>query len=65
MITFKCECGRSLTLGSFVPEGERGPDGTPAVREEYSWLDDCREWLAGKEARYEYYARLEGQAVSR
>ena len=54
---------RRLTVGSSVPEGKRGADDTPAVREDYSWLDDCREWLEGKEARHEYYARLGRQAV--
>ena len=66
MITFECECGRMITLDSFVAdEGKRGADDTSAVREDYSWLDDCREWLEGKEARHGYYARLEEPAVSR
>ncbi len=26
---------------------------------DYSWVEDCLEWLEGKEARREYYNRLE------
>ncbi len=67
MIVVECECGRRLTIDDFlISEGERGADETPAVREaRYSWLEDCLEWLEGKEARHEYYARLEEQAFSR
>jgi hypothetical protein len=31
----------------------------PEEERRYSWLEDCLEWLEGKEARQEYYARLE------
>jgi cold shock protein len=30
-----------------------------SIRRRYSWLDDCLERLEGKEARHEYYARLD------
>lgn len=64
MIVVECECGRKLTVGVTPGEGERGADDVPAVREgRYSWLDDCLEWLEGKEARHEYYARLGEQAA--
>ncbi len=67
MIVVECECGRRLTIDDFLPgEGERGAADTPAVRgDRYSWLNDCLEWLEGKEARHEYYARLEEQASPR
>ncbi len=67
MIVVECECGRRQTLTGVMPgEGERGSYSMSAVREgHYSWLNDCLEWLEGKEARHEYYARLEEQAALR
>ena len=60
----ECECGGRLALSSFPPGG-RGTDKAPAIQENrYSWLDDCLEWLEGKEARHEYYARLEEEQAT-
>jgi cold shock CspA family protein len=45
-------------------EAKRGRTGRTralnvCIRRRYSWLDDCLERLEGKEARHEYYARLD------
>ena len=67
-VVLECGCGEEFTLAGHLTVVSE-----PAVvangyywevrgREEersYSWLDDCLKWLEGKEAREEYYARLE------
>ena len=69
-VVLECGCGEEFTLAGHLSVSE------PAVvangyywevrgREEerrYSWVDDCLKWLEGKEAREEYYARLERAA---
>jgi hypothetical protein len=67
----ECVCGERFTLAGRV--AVRGYDDhgviehweARSLEEErrYSWLEDRLEWLEGKEAREEYYARLE-QAAS-
>jgi len=55
----------TLATGFMPSEGECGADITPTIREErYSWLDSCLQGLEGKEARHEYYARLEESSGS-
>jgi len=63
LIVAECERGGRLALSSFPPGGcETGK--SPAIQQDrYSWLDDCLERLQGKEARHEYYARLDEQAT--
>lgn len=62
----ECDCGERFTLAGRLAVREpevvahrywevRGPE----EERRYSWLEDCLEWLEGKEARQEYYARLE------
>jgi hypothetical protein len=65
-VVLECDCGeRFIFAGRLaLSEPEVVAHGYREVlsREEehhYSWLDDCLEWLEGKEAREEYYARLE------
>lgn len=55
--------GDSLDEGDEVSyEVNQGRNGMRATnvsrRRRYSWLDDCRERLEGKEAHHEYYAGL-------
>jgi hypothetical protein len=73
----KCDCRAKLVLGSFVvawliwhDEFECGFCGkgftiTEMVSERYSWMEDYSERIEGKEARNEYYTRLERQASTR
>jgi CspA family cold shock protein len=44
-----------------VYQGSNGMQATNVSRRRrrYSWRDDCRERLEGKEARHEYYAHLD------
>ncbi len=48
------ECGERLVIGTAAE--------SPKDERRYSWLEDCLERLEGKEARREYYARLERAA---
>ena len=66
-VVLECGCGEEFTVAGHLSVSE------PAVvangyywevrgceeERSYSWLDDCLKWLEGKEAREEYYARLE------
>ncbi len=66
----ECVCGERFTLAGRV--AVRGYDDHEVIEHRearsleeerrYSWLEDCLEWLEGKEAREEYYARLEHAA---
>jgi hypothetical protein len=60
-VVIECECGERLTLTDSITGYERGADHATTVQEarSYSWLEYCLERLEGKEAREEYYARLE------
>ena len=68
-VLLECGCGEKFTLAGRVTV--RGPVAANGYREarnsegepRYSGLEGCLEWFEGKEARQEYYARLE-QAVS-
>ena len=68
-VLLECDCGEKFTLAGRVTV--RRPDATYGYREardfeeepRYSGLEGYLELLEGKEARQEYYARLE-QAVS-
>lgn len=68
-VLLECGCGEKFTLAGRVTV--RGPVAANGYREarnfeeepRYSGLEGCLEWLEGKEARQEYYARLE-QTVS-
>ena len=63
LIVAERERGGRVALSS-LPPGGCETDKAPAIQEErYSWLDDCLVRLEGKEARHEYYARLEEQAT--
>ena len=67
-ILLECGCGEKFTLAGRVTV--RGPVAANRYREaqdfeeepRYSGLEGCLEWLEGKEARQEYYARLERAA---
>lgn len=65
-VVLECDCGERFALAGRLAPSEpevvaheywEAPSGEVGRR--YSWLDDCFEWLEGKEAREEYYARLE------
>ena len=65
-VVLECDCGERFALAGRLAPSEpevvaheywEVPSGE--VERRYSWLDDCFEWLEGKEAREEYYARLE------
>ncbi len=66
-VLLECSCGERFTLAGHVAVREpeevvaHGYWEVRSLEEErrYSWLDGCRERLEGKEAREEYYARLE------
>ena len=65
-VLLECDCGERFTLAGRLAVSEpevvaQGYWEVPSREEErhYSWLDDCLKWLEGKEAREEYYARLE------
>ena len=65
-VVVECDCGEEFTLAGHltVSEPEAVGNGCWEVRgreekRRYSWVDDCLKWLEGKEAREEYYARLE------
>ncbi len=66
-ILLECSCGERFTLTGCVAVREpeevvaHGYWEVRSLEEErrYSWLDGCCERLKGKEAREEYYARLE------
>ncbi len=67
-VLLECSCGERFTLTGCVtvrePEEVVAHGGywearSPGEERRYSWLEDCRERLEGKEAREEYYARLE------
>ena len=66
-VLLECSCGERFTLAGYVAVREpeevvaHGYWEVRSLEEErrYSWLDGCRERLEGKEAREEYYARLE------
>jgi hypothetical protein len=67
-VLLECSCGERFTLAGYVavrePEEVVAHGGywetrSPGEERRYSWLEDCRERLEGKEAREEYYARLE------
>ena len=68
-VLLECDCGEKFTLAGRVTV--RGPDAASRYREardfeeepRYSGLEGYLELLEGKEARQEYYARLE-QAAS-
>jgi hypothetical protein len=69
-----CDCRCKLVLSSFVvawliwhDKFECGFCGkgfiiTEMMSDHYSWIEDYSEWLEGKEARQEYYSRLERHA---
>ena len=51
--------GEGDEVRSEVNQGRNGMRATNVSRRRrYSWRDDCRERLEGKEARHEYYAGL-------
>ena len=66
-VLLECSCGERFTLAGYVTVREpeevvaHGYWEVRSLEEErrYSWLDGCCERLEGKEAREEYYARLE------
>jgi hypothetical protein len=65
-VVLECDCGERFTLaGRLAPSEpevvahEYWEVPSHEVERRYSSLDDCFEWLEGKEAREEYYARLE------
>lgn len=58
----QCDCGEKFTLAGRMSILDH--DGVTRYQQRrYSWLKDCLERLEGKEARQEYYVRLE-QAAS-
>lgn len=66
-IFLECDCGEVFTLAGRVDV--LGPEVVahwearrPGEERHYSWLEDCLERLEGREAREEYYARLERTA---
>jgi hypothetical protein len=67
----ECVCGGRFTLAGRVAVRDHDHHDVighrkvrnPEEERRYSWLEDCLERLRGKEARQEYYARLE-QAAS-
>ncbi len=67
----ECVCGERFALAGRVAVRDYDDNKVIEHREarsleeerRYSWLEDCLEWLEGKEAREEYYAWLE-QAAS-
>jgi hypothetical protein len=68
-VVLECGCGEEFTLAGHlsVSEPEVVGNGYWEVRgreekRSYSWVDDCLTWLEGKEAREEYYVRLEHAA---
>lgn len=60
-VVIECDCGERLTLTDSVTGYERGADHATTVQEARfsSCLEYYLERLEGKEAREEYYARLE------
>ncbi len=69
-VLLECGCGEVFTLAGRV--NVPGPEVAahwyrearrPGEERPYSWLEDCLERLEGREAREEYYVRLE-HAVS-
>ena len=65
-VVLECDCGERFALaGRLAPSEpevvahEYWEAASGEVVRRYSWLDDWFEWLEGKEAREEYYARLE------
>jgi hypothetical protein len=68
-VVVECDCGEEFTLAGHlsVSEPDVVANGYWEVRgheekRRYSWVDDCLKWLEGKEAREEYYMRLEQAA---
>jgi hypothetical protein len=57
----QCDCGEKFTLTGRMSILEHD-DVTGHQQRRYSWLRDCLERLEGKEARQEYYVRLEHAA---
>ena len=66
-VLLECSCGERFTLAGYVAVREpeevvaHGYWEVRSLEEErrYSWLDGCCERFEGREAREEYYARLE------
>lgn len=54
-LVIECGCGESFVLDGLE-------DKSPVGELSYTWLEDYLERLGGKEARHEYYARLEQAA---
>lgn len=57
----RCDCGEKFTLAGRMSILDHD-DVTGHQQRRYSWLKDCLERLEGKEAREEYYVRLEHAA---
>jgi hypothetical protein len=56
-VVIECDCGERIVLtGSFLESGEARP---PEDDRRYSWLESYLPTLEGKQARDEYYARLD------
>lgn len=56
-VVIECDCGERIVLtGSFLEPGEARP---PEGEFSYSWLEGYLPTLEGKQARDEYYARLD------
>ncbi len=61
-------CGARFVLTRMMPPRGHTVTGhrrarSPKEEHRYSWLEDYLGWLEGKEARHEYYARLEERTV--
>lgn len=56
-VVIECDCGERIVLtGSFLEPAEARP---PEDDRRYSWLEGYLPTLEGKQARDEYYARLD------
>ncbi len=65
-IEIECACGERFVLTDAKTEaGAPGADHSTSAKEGfYSWLEDYPARLGGKEARQEYYARLEEEQAA-
>ena len=65
-IVIWCDCGeKSVLTGATDAAGRLANHSLTAKEAFYLWLEDYPQRLEGKEARRDYYARLEEQAVPR
>ena len=64
-VVLECGCGERLVITGQVAVHEASAadesweQRSLEAERHYSWLEDSLEWIEGKEARQEYYARLE------